>query len=193
MAVSQIGDRRLNVRFAMTDNNLRQQIDALDFGIEKSMRYHQRRRGHYERLHKFIMFLTVICGSAAFAQVLGRSEYFGAATAFFAAGDLVWGPSHLARDHEILFRRFSDLAIAIRTTVSPTQESYVQWLKKRISIETDEPPIYWALEADCDNEVRRAKGKDMDLIQIKWWARLTMYCFRHAESVFEPTPRNAAV
>ena len=177
----------------MTDNNLGWQIDKLDFGIEKSMRYHQRRRGHYELLHKFIMFLTIICGSAAFAQVLGLSEYFGAATAFFAAGDLVWGLSHLARDHEILFRRFSDLAIAIRTTVSPTQESYAEWLQKRISIEADEPPIYWALEADCDNEVRRARGKDEKLIQIDWWARLTMYWRRHAESVFELPPRNAAV
>ena len=155
-------------------------IDKLDFGVEKSMRYHQRRRGFYDSLHKIIMFLIIICGSAAFS---GFSEYLAAAAAAFAAIDLVWGPSHCARDHEMLFRRFSDLAIDIRTTTQDP-ESHAKWVTERITIETDEPPIYWALEADCDNEVRRAWGRDKELILIGWWARLTMYCHRHAEATF---------
>ena len=177
----------------MTDENLIGKTEALNFGIEKSMRYHQRRRGHYEWLHKVIMFLTLLSGSAAFASLLGCPEYFGAAAAVFAAIDLVWGPSHRARDHEILFRRFSALAIAIRTTVPPTAELHAEWVRKRIDIETDEPPIYWALEADCDNEVRRAWGKDQKLVQINRWARLTMYWHRHTESMFELLPRNSPV
>ena len=177
----------------MTDDNLIGKIEALDFGIEKSMRYHQRRRGHYEWLHKVIMFLTVVSGSAAFASLLNCPEYFGAAAAVFAAVDLVWGPSHRARDHEILFRHFSTLASDIRTTISPTAELHAEWVRKRIDIETDEPPIYWALEADCDNEVRRAWGKDQQLAQINGWARLTMYWNRHSESTFELLPRNSAV
>ena len=177
----------------MTEDKLHSQIEAIDFGVEKSMRYHQRRRGHYEWLHNAIMFLTVISGSAAFAQVLDWPEYFGAVAAVLAAIDLVWGPSHRARDHEVLFRRFSALAISIRTTASPTAETLAKWVRERIDVETDEPPIYWALEADCDNEVRRAQGKDKELIQIDWWSRLTMYWYRHAESVFDLAPRNPAV
>ena len=171
----------------MADKELKSNIEALDFSVEKSMRYHQRRRGHYEFCHNAFMFLTIISGSAAFAEL---SANFGAAAAIFAAIDLVWGLSHQAKNHEILFRRFSELAISIRTTRAPTAELHAEWVRKRIDIETDEPPIYWALEAACDNEVRRAWGKDNELVHINWWYLLTMYWLRHTKSVFEPIPQN---
>ena len=66
----------------------------------------------------------------------------------------MWKPSHRSRDHELLFRRFSNLAIGIRTT-DPSEKSYLKWIRDRLLIEADEPPVYYALEADCDNEVRR--------------------------------------
>ena len=83
----------------------------------------------------------------------------------------------------MLFRRFSDLAIDIRTTETTDKAAALaDWTKKRISIESDEPPTYWALEADCDNEVRRAWGRDEELISIGWWSRLTMNWLKHAQS-----------
>ena len=85
----------------------------IDFAVEKSLRYHQRMRGYYESSHKIMTFLIFLCGSSVLA---GGGRYFGAAAAIFAAIELVWGLSHLARDHGILHRRFSDLAISIRTT-----------------------------------------------------------------------------
>ncbi|MDE0394062.1 MAG: hypothetical protein OYK82_04705 [Gammaproteobacteria bacterium] len=47
-------------------------------------------------------------------------------------------------------------------------------------IEAGEPPIYTALEADCDNEVRRAWGLDREMVQISRRHRLTMNVCRHA-------------
>lgn len=166
-------------------NNLKESIDALDFAVEKSMRYHQRRRGHYDFVHKFILFLTILSGSAAFGDLFQLSEYFGAAAALCAAIDLVWGLSHRARDHELLFRRFSELAIAIRSMNEPTDDDLAVWTKKRIEIESDEPPVFCALEADCDNEVRRAKGRTNELAAIDLWGRVTMNWLKHSQKAFE--------
>ena len=166
----------------MDQTTLEAIVGDLDFGVEKSMRYHQRRRGFYDFFHKTFMFLIVVAGSAAFS---GLSGMFAAVAAVLASIDLVWGLSHRARDHEVLFRRFSDLAIRIRTE-EQTEASYRVWMGERVSIEKDEPPIYWALEADCDNEVRRARSKDAELVKIGWWCRKTMYFIRHAERTFKP-------
>ena len=168
----------------MTDD-LRARTDQLDFAVEKSMRYHQRRRGFYDWVNRLSMFTVVICGSAAFGRLFDSPEYFAAAVTILAAINLVWAPSHRARDHEILFRRFSDLAIKIRTTPAG-EDTHDGWVKERIEIETDEPPIFIALEADCDNEVRRAWGRTREMVRIGWWSRLTMNLIRHAERHYEP-------
>ena len=172
----------------MPHDDAKDEIEALNFGVEKSMRYHQRRRGHYEWIHRSIMFLTVLSGSAAFAGVFEWPQYFGAAAALLAAIDLVWSPSHRARDHEMLFRRFSDLVIEIRTNRSRNDEDLAKLTERRLLIEKDELPVYWALEADCDNEVRRAWGKNDKLVFFDWWSRLTMYWHRHSQAVYEPKP-----
>lgn len=169
----------------MTTDDLRKRTDQLNFAVEKSMRYHQRRRGFYDWVNRLSMFTVVICGSAAFGKLFDIPQYFAAATTILAAINLVWAPSHRARDHEILFRRFSDLAIKIRTTPA-SEDAYDGWVKERIEIETDEPPIFIALEADCDNEVRRAWGRTREMIKIGWWSRLTMNLIRHAERHYEP-------
>ena len=167
----------------MVDDKLSLEIDGLDYAVEKSMRYHQRRRGFYDSFHKAVMFLIVVLGSAAFAEVIVEAPYLAAAAAVLAAIHLVWGLSNRARDHEILFRRFSDLAIKIRSEEA-TSESYASWKKERISIETDEPPIFKALEADCDNEVRHAWGRDKKLVHVGLWSRLTMNWRRHAKNTY---------
>lgn len=85
----------------------------------------------------------------------------------------------------MLFRRFSDLAIEIRTrTHEAVPPALAEWTERRLSIESDEPPIFYALEADCDNQVRRAWGRDEKLVQIGKWARLTMNWLRHKPTDF---------
>lgn len=173
----------------MTTNELTNLVGDLDFSVEKSMRYHQRMRAHYDFYHKFLLFLAILGGSAAFAEITAMSNYFAAATTVFVAASLVFGLAQRTRDHEFLFRRFSDLAISIRTAKEPTEDVYKGWIETRLDIEASEPPVYWALEADCDNEVRRAWGKDKKLIPIGLWYRITMNWLRHAEKAFEPVPQ----
>ena len=178
----------------MDEKILCREIDELNFAVERSMRYHSRRRGFYDSFHKMIMFFIILLGSAAFAHIplyLFDSNFYvlGAIVSILAAIDLVWGMSHRARDHELLFRRFSNLAIRIRTEKS-SEDVYKEWVKERITIEMDEPPIYCALEADCDNEVRRAWGRDKELVKIGLWYRATMYVARWSQKNFEPVPKS---
>jgi hypothetical protein len=55
-----------------------------------------------------------------------------------------------------------------------------------LEIEADEPPIYWALDADCDNEVCVAWGKDKSagLVELTRIQRLLMNFYRIDRAVF---------
>ena len=167
------------------NSDLDNRIFQLDFAVEKSMRYHQRRRGWYETLHKGFMLVIIVCGSLA-SLSNGLAFYLGITVAGLAALDLVFGLSHRARDHEMLFRRFSDLAVKIRAD-EHTEENLKQWTRERINIETDEPPIYAALEADCDNKVRRAWDKTDNLVQLDGWSKFAMHFLRQ-EKKYWPQP-----
>ena len=165
----------------MDNSDLCNKIDRLNFDIELSMRYHQRRRAFYDGNYHVIVFLIIISGSAAFS---GLSNYFAALAAFFGALDFAWKPSHHSRDHKEFFRRFSNLAIDLRTG-SDSEENYAKWKKERIALEADEPPVYTALANDCFNEVNRSRDSSAKLIEIGWWCRLTMNLFRHSKTRFE--------
>ena len=163
-------------------------VDQLFYSVEKSMRYHQRRRGFYDWAHRWMMFLIILFGGGAVAsmsETLGGpvAAIFGAAASAAAALNLVWNTSHKARDHEILYRRFSDLAIDIRSNMASV-ERHPEWDAARKRIEADEYPVYYALEADCDNQIRRAWGRDKELVRIGLWERLTMDWLRHKPRQF---------
>ncbi len=163
---------------------LESRIDALKFAIEKSLRYHQRRRGFFDAMHNAIMFGVIICGSAAFA---GESpKLAGAIAALIGALDLVFQFSHKARDHQSLFQRFSELNLAVATFEVSHSKEIDDLVAKRLKIEADEPPVFWALEADCDNETAIAWGrnKSSGLIRIEWHQRLFMNFWRFDRTVF---------
>lgn len=143
--------------------------DALSFSIEKSLRYHQRRRAHFERLNRGTMLGVILSGSAAFAQI--QSQVAGLAATVLGALDLVLGFSAQARDHQILHQRFTRLAQAVRSVPDGTPEQVAAWTRERLDIEADEPPVLWALEADCYNEVCRTLGREDAVVRIAFWRR----------------------
>ena len=164
---------------------LDEQINKLNFSVELSMRYHQRRRAFFERNHNIIMFFIIVLGSAAFSSIFDDwQRLLTAGVALLAAGDLVWKPSHRSRDHEVLFRRFSHLAADLRTGES-NEANYRRWKKERIEIELDEPPVYRALANDCHNEVTLLADKSSDLVCITPWYKLTMHWLQHSTVTFQ--------
>lgn len=144
----------------------------IDFSVEKSIRYHARRQAHYDLTHNLLMFAVICFGSAAFGNMFSQPEALGLAAALVAAFDLVWSLSTKARDHNFLRMRFSALASDIRS-LDPTADRLADWKKKRLDIENDEGPIYWAVEKSCFNEVREALGRTKEpptkLTRAEYW------------------------
>ncbi|NBC32480.1 MAG: hypothetical protein GVY13_07365 [Alphaproteobacteria bacterium] len=161
---------------------------GLDFSIEKSMRYLQRRRDFFDRMHKLFLLLIILSGTASFASFFGSGAAWGLVTALLAATDLVFGLSDRARDHEFLRRRFAQLAGRLRATSDPTEADIHEWTRERIEIETDEPPTMWALEASCYNEVVHAWGRETDwgVVPLRWHHRLFMDVWPFAKAEFPP-------
>ena len=152
--------------------------ERLDFAIDKSLRYHQRRRAHYERLHRLVMFGVILSGSAALGDVFAEPKCFALLGTILATLDLVFGFSMKARDHVMLYSDFTALLIEIRTAVKPTERLLGEWDRRRLEIEAKEPPIFWAVEASCDNEVTLARGQEASglvklgrrhLLLMHWW------------------------
>ncbi|HRQ80360.1 MAG TPA: hypothetical protein PKZ97_04510 [Azospirillaceae bacterium] len=118
-------------------------------------------------------------GSAAFGGLFNNPEALGLFGAGLGALDLVFSFSIKARDHDFLHRRFSELAKEIIGKRVPTQEDLAGWIQQRLDIEADEPPVYWALEASCDNEITLAKGRQRHgLVRLGLWRTLLMHWHR---------------
>lgn len=159
-------------------------LDDLDFAIEKSLRYHQRRRAHYERLHKVVMFGVILSGSIAFAEL---APYVALVGVVLATSDLVFGFAHKSRDHVMLHSDFTALAIDMRSTDEPDNQKQGEWIRRRLEIEAKEPATFWAVEASCYNEVCYARGCENEgLVELNWWHRTFMNWLRF-ESVEFPT------
>jgi hypothetical protein len=163
--------------------NIEDEVDALNFGIEKSMRYHQRRKAFFDTSHRFTMFGVILSGSVSFANFYYIS---GLVATFLGTLDLVVGFSAKARDHDLLYQKFCDLARQVRKKTSPAEDDIVRWRDDRLAIEADEPPTLCALEADCWDEVRRAWGRKGYSPVLLWKHRYFMHFARFEQSKFEP-------
>lgn len=117
------------------------------------------------------MFSIIMFGTAAFAQAFGHLSYIaGLPAAALGALDLVYSFGVRAREHEYLCRDFTRLLAEIReTNLKATDSDVARWEARRAEIETAEPPIYWAVDADVYNEVAWSRGsKDFAPYRLGW-------------------------
>ena len=159
------------------NDELHEERYKLRFGVERSIRYHARMAGRYETIYKFFMFVTILMGSASFGELSNQPEIWGGFAAAIAAFVLVYAPGNRAACHRNLHSRFSDLAIDMESEC--TDINLKKWTKTRLQIEQNEPPIFWALNRDCHNEVCKAWDRLDYVKKIGFWKRLTMYLLRH--------------
>lgn len=153
-------------------------MDNLLFGVRRSIRYHNRRRAFYDRVHKVSTFLSALSGTATLASVLAKAGpgwtlSFAAAVAIFSVLDLVVGTAQAARNHNDLAKRFFDLEKAIVTSIDSTEKAFLEFTGRRLDIEADEPPPLKVLDSICHNELLRAMGyEESRFVKIKWYQRL---------------------
>ena len=133
--------------------------------------------GFYGWARTLFVFVIIVGSSAAAAK---WAPALGFAAAAFAAANFAWNPSGRERDHKDLHRRFNRLAAKIRET-SCTRELLNAWELAWLAIEGDEPLVFKALEADCDNEFRYAWDRTDKLVGIGLWSKFTMYLLRHSK------------
>lgn len=166
-----------------------EEIEQLEFSVDRSRRYHSRRQAFFDLCHKTVMVTVLLGGSGAFIQLASNGKIFAqiltAIVALAGIADLIFAFSHRARDHEMLYRRFSQLANDIAITASPTEQNYRQWVSRRLEIEADEPPIYCALDVSCHNQVVQAWGvKAEKASPLGFWQRALMHLVRFSGTSF---------
>lgn len=136
---------------------------GLLFDIRRSLRYHDRRRAFFERLHRVTNLFTILMAGSVLHE-LGRSGEpawwlvaAAAVAAVLAAADMVVGFSAAAAAHRVLRSRFAELEIDIFSGGSD-EDCWKAHRVKRLGIERDEPPVYRALDLLCHNELAAADG-----------------------------------
>ena len=159
-------------------NTLARDRNALLFGVRRSVRYHNRRRLFFDRIHRFSTFLSALFGTATVVSALAQagSDWviaFAIAVAIFSVIDLVIGTAQAARLHYDLARKFIDLEKSIISLKEPSDNDIANFISQRLEIEADEPPPLKVLDSICHNELLRAMGYDPSVFAgIKWYQRL---------------------
>jgi hypothetical protein len=156
------------------------ELVALGFGVNRSLRYHAKRRAFLDTLHRLSMLLATIGGSGTFVAALGKAgladimlQVFAAIVALAVAFDRVFNLSEAARTHDNLYRRFSDLATKMDAAEHVTVTLLHAWKSERRRIEKDEPAALSVLNIMCHNQEVIAGGYDpVELYRLHWWQTL---------------------
>lgn len=133
------------------------------FAVRRSVRYHNCRRVHYDRLSNLSSIISILAGSASIALLLATAGKLApilsaVIVTISSALNLVVAPSRRARDHSDLAKRFVTLEKEIVGVSAPTDADLRQWMQQRLEIEKDEPPILKVLDSVCHNDQLRALG-----------------------------------
>jgi hypothetical protein len=134
---------------------------GLLFSIQRSIRYHDRRISHFDKLHKLTNVCTILISGVVILELTGAKspdwvKWFAAAAAMLGAFDLVVGYGHRANQHRDLKRRFC--VLERKLIQSNTEHDLQPMHAERSEIEADEPPVFRALDGLCHNEMCAARG-----------------------------------
>ena len=153
--------------------------DDLLTDCERSMRYHQARARFFNTLHLFIQFIVFAIATASVLRLI--ESYLAEQTipvlwaviSVLALISLVYNPADKASLHKFLYRNFTMLAGEITATPDPDEVTLSKWIWNIHVLYADEPPVYRALLAHCDNQVIIALGADKGyFVDMRWYHRL---------------------
>ena len=144
------------------------EYDELLFDVRRSVRYHVRRRHHFETIHKFVLFIALVFGSATvavFADIIGEhwplwvKSLPAGLVSVLAAFDLVINSTTKAWLHADLARQFIDLERHLELEKDKPHDDLVkEATDQRLQIEATEPRALRVLDTLCYNEMLRAMG-----------------------------------
>jgi len=157
----------------------------LIFDLDRAMRYHRHRVGHFAFLHRLALFIAILSAMGLLGNYL--PVIWGASVvAIVAALDLTFDFRGLTTTHHGLAGRFAQMMA--RANDAATPEALAEVTREMITTYADEPPTYRALNEYCFNEALRARdGHDRNserLVIIPWHARLLMNVWRFSGTRF---------
>ncbi|MBU1692306.1 MAG: hypothetical protein KJ958_05565 [Gammaproteobacteria bacterium] len=147
----------------MTIDEIKKESGALLFNVRRSIRYHDRRRAFFDRLHQCTSGLTILLAGSVLFDVARPGDtpcwmtLIAVIAALLSVWDMVVGYAKYSNLHNTLKNRFSALEIDMMA-VNDTPETLKKHQVERLRIEQDEPPIYRALDLLCRNEQMIAMG-----------------------------------
>jgi hypothetical protein len=153
----------------------------VSFVVNRSRRYHAKMRAFYQSCHDYTTAATAISGTSGFIAVLANSSHLAAwLTAIVAIAstlDLVFGFDKKAAVHDVLCRRFTELASQI-VEWNATPENLTKARERRLKIEADEPTERRIIDLIAQNEECRARGVELEkLLRISRLQRMLGYVF----------------
>jgi hypothetical protein len=154
----------MNSETAVLSENEQRELHNLQFGVRRSIRYHNRRRRFFDGFDRLVKVLSVIGGSAAVVAVTARYPQLGmvlaGVVAVLSAISLVVAPAQAARLYGELARRFANLEYKMKCVRDPNADQLNEFEAERLLIEADEPPPMRVLDIICHNELCEAMGED---------------------------------
>lgn len=161
------------------EETLEQRTNALRFDVNRSVRYHNRRRAFYDRFNDFSTVCALVLGSATFFVLFKELEFSAAAKAvpaglitIIASINLVMGSTRMARLHHDLAKRFIALESELSAMGSLDETGLAHLTAARLAIEQDEPPVLRVLDTLCYNDTLRAFGYARErFIHVRWYQR----------------------
>ncbi len=173
-----------------------QEHHKLLFGIRRSVRYHDRRRGFYEQFHQIVLFFGLLLGSATIGLFAGESGSDwplsvkllpAVIVTILSAVDLVVRSSQKAWLHADLCRKFTELEIRLQSKDALDSEALITEItQERLRIEATEPPNLRVLDTLCHNELLRAMGYVSDQqVRVNFMQRWLAHFFDFREHTLD--------
>lgn len=171
----------------MSDEKMTE-YDILLMDVQRSIRYHDRRKGYYQALLGLSQFVILMFGMttiATFGAEIGgdwplwvrllpsvMASTLVAVTLVYRVSDKAWLHHDLKHD----FIRLEQRLERIRSSHTPEEVSEIQ--ADRLGIEAREPKVLRVLDTICHNEIMRAMGYEQtELVEIGFIQRLVAHVF----------------
>lgn len=133
--------------------------DDLLTDCDRSTRYHHERVAFCKTVYLSIQFIIFALSSVAVANVILSTfgewidKWLWAVISLLALFSLVYNPAERQNIHERLYQSFMKLAGDICADPNPDEKTLIKWTKDMHVLYAQEPPVYGALLAQCDNKV----------------------------------------
>ncbi|KAF0097843.1 MAG: hypothetical protein FD144_4792 [Rhodospirillaceae bacterium] len=149
--------------------------EAIEFDVLRNALLHTMRQRWFDALHRWLMFLIVLSGTAGVATLsvdLVGPAVFAAATSLFATLDLVLDLRPKARLHDDLRRRYYLLMAEIAAVPTADAATVAGWRAAMLRLTAEEPDLYRVVDCVAYNATVRSLGRDPGhLLVIPWWRR----------------------